>query len=79
MITRCIGAIIETRTSHSHTPLSGPIRRDDTEQIHFVRLEKPLPNNFIVSLQYQRIQNDSNLPVYDYTQNVFYVVTTWIY
>ena len=58
---------------------SGAIRRDDTEQIHFARIEKPLPNNFTVSLQYQRIQNDSNLAVYDYTQNVFYVVTTWRY
>lgn len=57
----------------------GTIRRDDTEQVHFARLEQPLPNNFMVSLQYQRIQNDSNLAVYSYTQNVFYVVTTWSY
>jgi tetratricopeptide (TPR) repeat protein len=55
------------------------IRRDDTEQLHFVRLEQPLPYNFVVSFQYQRIQNDSNLAVYDYTQNIFYLVTTWTY
>ncbi len=55
------------------------IRRDDTEQLHFVRLEQPLPYNFMVSFQYQRIQNDSNLAVYDYTQNIFYLVTTWTY
>lgn len=60
-------------------PLLSAIRRDDTEHIHFARIEKPLPNNLTVSLQYQRIQNDSNLAVYDYTQNVFYVVTTWRY
>ena len=58
---------------------SGAIRRDDTEQIHFARIEKPLPYNLTVSLQYQRIQNDSNVAVFDYTQNVFYVVTTWRY
>lgn len=57
----------------------GTIRRDDTEQIHFARLEHPLPYNFVVSFQYQRIQNDSNLAVYDYTQNIFYLVTTWTY
>lgn len=55
------------------------IPRDDTEQIHFARLEQPLPYNFLVSFQYQRIQNDSNLAVYDYTQNIFYLVTTWVY
>lgn len=58
---------------------TGTIRRDDTEQIHFARLEQPLPYNFVVSFQYQRIQNDSNLAVYDYTQNIFYLVTTWTY
>lgn len=57
----------------------GTVRRDDTEQIHFVRLEQPLPHNFTVSFQYQRIQNDSNLAVYDYRQNVFYLITTWTY
>ena len=57
----------------------GTIRRDDTEQIHFARLEQPLPYNFTVSFQYQRIQNDSNLAVYDYTQNIFYLITTWTY
>lgn len=57
----------------------GTTVRDDTEQIHFARLEQPLPNNFTVSLQYQRIQNDSNLAVYAFTQNIFYLVTTWSY
>lgn len=57
----------------------GTVRRDDMEQIHFVRIEKSLPNNFTVSLQYQRIENDSNLAVYAWTQNVFYLVTTWVY
>lgn len=55
------------------------VRRDDREQLHFVRLEQPLPYNVTVSFQYQRIQNDSNLAVYDYTQNIFYIITTWNY
>lgn len=55
------------------------VRRDDREQLHFVRLEQPLPYNFTVSFQYQRIQNDSNLAVYDYTQNIVYLITTWTY
>lgn len=55
------------------------IRREDTEQLHFVRLEQPLPHNFTLSVHYQRIQNDSNLAVYDYTQNIVYLVTTWTY
>ena len=57
----------------------GTARRDDTEHIHFARLEQPLPYNFTLSFQYQRIQNDSNLAVYDYKQNVFYLITTWTY
>jgi len=60
-------------------PAPGTIARDDMEQIHFARLEQPLPHNFTVSVQYQRIQNNSNLAVYDYTQNIFYLITTWTY
>lgn len=69
------------RSVNTTFPQSAPntVRRDDTEQIQFVRLEQPLPYNFTVSFQYQRIQNDSNLAVYDWTQNIFYVVTTWTY
>jgi tetratricopeptide (TPR) repeat protein len=69
------------RSFNSTFPSTAPgtIRRDDTEQIHFARVEKPLPHNFTVSFQYQRIQNDSNLAVYAYTQNVWYLLTTWTY
>ncbi|MEO8340151.1 MAG: hypothetical protein ABI604_10610, partial [Nitrospirota bacterium] len=69
------------RSPNTTFPISSPgtTVRDDTEQIHFARIEKPLPNNFTVSLQYQRIQNDSNLAVYAFTQNIFYLITTWVY
>jgi tetratricopeptide (TPR) repeat protein len=69
------------RSLNATFPLSAPgtLVRGDTEQIHFARIEKPLPYNFTVSAQYQRIQNDSNLAVYAYTQNSWSIVTTWNY
>jgi hypothetical protein len=69
------------RSLNASFPLSAPgtLVRGDTEQIHFARIEKPLPYNFTVSMQYQRIQNDSNLAVYAYTQNTWSIVTTWNY
>ena len=57
----------------------GTVTRDDTEQVHFARIEKPLPFNLIFSLQYQRIQNRSNIAVYNYIQNQFSAVITWSY
>ena len=69
------------RSLNATFPQSSPgtVKRDDIEQIHFARVEQPLPYNLMLSLQYQRIQNDSNLAVYGYTQNIFYLVTTWSY
>jgi hypothetical protein len=62
-------------------PLTAPgtVIRNDTEQIHFARLEKPLPYNLLFSLQYQRIDNRSNLAVYHYAQDIFSAVMTWVY
>jgi tetratricopeptide (TPR) repeat protein len=45
-------------------------QRYDKEQIHLLQLIKPLTQSIILTLQYQRIRNDSNIPVYDYTKNV---------
>jgi len=53
--------------------------RDDVQQTHLVQLTKPLPRNFAFTGQYQRIRNDSNIPVYDYTKNVYSVILTWTY
>jgi hypothetical protein len=55
------------------------VPRDDTQQTHLVQLIKPLPYNLIFTAQYQRIDNDSNIPVYDYTKNVFTGLLTWTY
>ena len=53
--------------------------RYDIEQDIFVQLSKPLPRNLTAALQYQGIRNHSNIPVYDFTKNVFILLLTWIY
>jgi tetratricopeptide (TPR) repeat protein len=54
-------------------------QRYDTEQDIFIQLSKPLPHNLTAALQYQGIRNMSNIPVYDYTKNVFILLMTWVY
>jgi hypothetical protein len=54
-------------------------QRYDIEQDIFVQLSKPLPHNLTAALQYQGIRNHSNIPVYDFTKNVFILLLTWIY
>jgi hypothetical protein len=69
------------RSLNATFPLNAPgtIVRKDIEQVHFVKIEKPLPHNFVISGQYQRFQCDSNIAVYAYTQNQFTLTTTWTY
>lgn len=57
----------------------GLSRRDDRQQTHLVQLIKPLPNNLTFTAQYQHIRNGSDIPVYDYTKNVFTGLITWAY
>jgi tetratricopeptide (TPR) repeat protein len=54
-------------------------RRNDTQHTHLVQLVKPLPYNLTVTAQYQHINNNSDIPVYDYTKNVFTGLITWTY
>ncbi len=54
-------------------------QRYDMEQDIFIQLSKPLPHNLTAALQYQGIRNMSNIPVYDYTKNVFILLMTWVY
>lgn len=54
-------------------------KRDDTQQTHLVQLIKPLPYNLTLTAQYQHIRNGSDIPVYDYTKNVFTGLLTWSY
>ena len=55
------------------------VRRDDTQQTHLVQLTKPLPNNFSLTAQYQGIRNQSRIPLYDYSKNVWTLLVTWTY
>lgn len=54
-------------------------QRYDMEHDLFVQLSRPLLRNLTAALQYQGIRNTSNIPVYDFTKNVFIVLLTWIY
>lgn len=59
--------------------LNSGTKRRDIEQTHFVQISKQLSDHFSVSAQYQRIREDSNIPVYDYTKNVYTALVTWVY
>jgi len=48
-------------------------------QTHLAQITKPLLQNLTLTAQYQRIRDDSNIPVYDYTKNVFSLILTWAY
>ena len=50
-----------------------------TEQFHFFRIEKPLPNNLTLSAEYQGDFSESNLAVFDFHRNVFSLILTWTY
>ena len=53
--------------------------RVDTQQTHSAQLIYPITNHWSVSAQYQRVQNKSNIPLYDYVQNVWTGLVTWTY
>ena len=55
------------------------VRRNDTQQTHLVQLTKPLPHNFSLTFQYQGIRNESDVPLYDYTKNVWTMLVNWTY
>ena len=55
------------------------VRRDDVQQTHLVQLTKPLPNNFALTAQYQGIRNESRIPLYDYSKDVWTLLVTWTY
>ena len=54
-------------------------KRDDIQQTHLVQLTKPLPNNFALTAQYQGIRSQSDIPLYDYSKNVWTLIVTWTY
>jgi tetratricopeptide (TPR) repeat protein len=53
--------------------------RADTSRYLFLQISKPLFPHMTLALQYQGIWNDSNIPVYSYTKNLFTALVTWTY
>ena len=53
--------------------------RVDTQQTHSAQLIYPISNHWSVTAQYQHVQNKSNVPLYDYVQNVWTGLVTWTY
>jgi DNA-binding SARP family transcriptional activator len=54
-------------------------KREDTQQTHSAQLVYPFSDHWSVTAQYQRIFNKSNVPLYDYVQNVYTGLLTWTY
>ncbi len=54
-------------------------KREDTQQTHSAQLILPVADHWSVSAQYQRVLNKSNVPLYDYVQNVWTGLVTWTY
>lgn len=53
--------------------------RVDTQQTHSAQLIYPITPHWSVTAQYQHIFNKSNVPLYDYNQNVWTGLVTWTY
>lgn len=53
--------------------------RVDTQQIHSAQLIYPITNHWSLTAQYQHVFNKSNVPLYDYVQNVWTGLVTWTY
>lgn len=53
--------------------------REDTQHTHSAQLIYPLNDHWSITAQYQRVFNKSNVPLYDYVQNVWTGLVTWAY
>ncbi len=53
--------------------------REDTQQTHSAQLIYPFSDHWSITAQYQRVLNKSNVPLYDYVQNVYTGLVTWTY
>jgi hypothetical protein len=55
------------------------VHRQDVQQTQTAQLIYPLATHWSITAQYQHIRNKSNIPVYDYVQNVWTGLVTWTY
>ena len=53
--------------------------REDIQQTHTAQLVYPFSDHWSLTAQYQRVLNKSNVPLYDYVQNVYTGLVTWTY
>jgi hypothetical protein len=69
-----------TNTQSLFKDFSGQLsKRVDTQQTHSAQLVYPFNDHWSVTAQYQRVFNKSNVPLYDYVQNVYTGLVTWTY
>lgn len=54
-------------------------KRQDTQHTHTAQLVYPFSDHWSVTAQYQRVLSKSNVPLYDYVQNVWTGLVTWTY
>jgi tetratricopeptide (TPR) repeat protein len=69
------------RHANSLLPSNDPghRRRHDTEVNHTVRVVVPLPWNLALAAEYLKIDNHSNLQVFDFSRNVTSLTLSWSY
>ncbi len=54
-------------------------KRDDTQHTHTVQLVYPFADHWSMTAQYQHVFNKSDVPLYDYKQNIFTGLMTWAF
>ena len=67
------------RSYDNPNTLPPTVKRIDTEQFHYVRLEQPLPNSLTLSLEYQGTRIHSNIAVFAFDRNTYSLILTWTY
>ena len=68
-----------TRRAAAALTSLGTMKRHDTEQTHIFRIEKPLPRDLTLSVEYQGVYSQSNLAVFNFHRNLFSLILTWQY
>jgi hypothetical protein len=61
------------------TTAPGTVKRQDTEQLHVMRVEQPLPKNFTLSAEFQATIARSNLDLFSYDRQVVSLILSWQY
>jgi tetratricopeptide (TPR) repeat protein len=57
----------------------GTVKQHDTNLVHNLRVEKPLPYNLTLAADYTAVIARSNLPLYSFDRNMFTLTLSWRY